>query len=356
MVGWDLTGGEAVLIPSTPKRSRPVSKDELRRPPTHDWSIYPKQRLLLFYIDRRYESDLDDITTIFNFAFSEILTEGRLPKGKLSAQIYESATWQISYVEDLLSLPDEFLPRKFNKIDEIVTESAQALGLTLARRTGPSRVETSKRSLKRKERALTTGIDSDSSVDVSIYDSDTKTESISRAIKRTARSFHMTSPKGSRTKTSTLENVAGLLTPPQTALSRKRKAESGPNACHDRNLLPAIAFSTPEISSITSTHTHDASRAVRHKSSRSAGIPSHGKSGRNIVARSNELTHYTQMVCRTCSSDAGTLHHTAQTLRQGLSAASGLGQHLCLTQTRISSDMRRHICGMIVSLHNLLLS
>ena len=267
MVGWDLTGEEAVLIPHTSKRSRPISEDELRRLPTHDWSIYPKQRLLLFYIDRRYDNDLDDITNIFNFAFSEILTEGRLPKGKLSAQLYESATWQISYVEDFLSLPDELLPGKFSKIHELIVESARALRLTLVRRIGPSRVETSKASLKRKQRAPTAGIDSDSSVDMSTHDSDSEVESTPRASKRTARSFHTTSPLASRTGPSTLAGDTESSTLPQSEMtgSYMTSSKSVLATRHDRYLLPAIAITPPVTPSKSSLQTRKPPGVKRRK-------------------------------------------------------------------------------------------
>ena len=211
------------------------------------------------------------------------MTGGRLPKRKLSAQIYESATWQISYVEDFLSLPDELLPGKFSKIHELVLESAKALGLTLVHRTGPSRVETSKSSLKRKERAHTTGIDSDSSVDMSIHDSDSELESFPRASKRTARSFHIASAEGARTKTFTLKDVARLATPPTSVMSLIGKVKPVPTARQERSLLPAIAL-TVGTSPITSSRATNAPGTARRKASRSDGIPSHGESDCEIVA------------------------------------------------------------------------
>jgi len=279
----DLRGEEAVPVPHTNKRGRRNSEDLLSQSRPHDWFANPKQRLLLFYLKRCYKYDLENFTKIFNFAFAEELTEGSLPKSKLGAQLSDQKTLQVSFVNDFLDVPNEYLEKIYGSIRDIIVNAAKVLRITLVRSDAAGRLQADRNKLKRKARASTTNSDSDSSIDMSVH-GDSEDDAVSKATKKTAASFARTNPSIPRVRIP--QDTAGLPTPSQSHTTTPQFRKVGfVRARHGSQLLPALALTPPGKPTITHSQTTNASGAVRLKSSRSAEISSHGKSDRDIVAR-----------------------------------------------------------------------
>jgi hypothetical protein len=232
------------------------------------WRENPDQRLFLFYLRRRFDNDMNDITTLFNSTFQKHLASCGLPHGiskrTVDAQMSDPRTFQREDVSKVLEfLPFDKLATNFHRLDKLVRNAAQKMKITLIQRSIDDYRPVAKFSGKSKGKRAATVL-SDLSTDMSDLGSDSENE----VTPRPKKFVKVTSPR---------KKVQGPPSPP----------EAGPGLCVPMPFTPKRQIQqilpTPPNSGRSQTIPLSAARLT----SVLGGIPTKGKDDMVV------LTQYT---------------------------------------------------------------
>lgn len=241
------------------------SEDNLIERARNNWTKNLDQRRFLFFVKRFYNSSLEEVTQLFDKAFTEDLKECGLPDGlwqkTIEAQIRDVKTLRRQEVVTVLDdTPFTQLAIVYESVNNLVVKAARSLNINLERRTIDEWKPTGVIPAHKRKRACT--VFSDVSEDMSNVGSDSDDNDTQRAVKRCRADL-----------TKIPEKTQQLVPKRSSAINSQTIREDT-----QRSLLPALEITPrgPTLQPDSIPTPPDSSFASRRFEDTLGGVPSHG--------------------------------------------------------------------------------